>query len=65
MCHQLGFDERVHTQCNLWAVNDMFLYDLLPTSPQEKFHSVPTSVLIVTMTSIKTHSVLKTHSFCR
>ena len=37
--------------------------DLVPTSPLGKLHPKPTAVLIVTMVSIRTHSVLKTHSF--
>ena len=35
-------------------------WDLVPTSPWGKLHPVPTAMLIVTMISIRTHSVLKT-----
>ena len=35
-------------------------WDLVPTSPWGKLHPVSTAMLIITMTSIRTHSVLKT-----
>ena len=40
-------------------------WDLVPTSPWGKLHLVPTAMLIVTMLSIRTHSVIMTHSFYR
>ena len=54
--------ESAHIRFNLWSVHCMF-YDLVLTSPWGKLHQVPTAMLIAIMISIRTHSVLQTHSF--
>ena len=58
--------ESAHIQFSLWSVYHVFIWwNLVPTSPWGKLHPVPTAVRIVNMISIRTHSVLKTHSFYR
>ena len=62
MCHQSGVEETVHTY-SLTYVQSIICFirqDLVPTSPLGKLHPKPTAVLIVTMVSIRTHSVLTT-----
>ena len=56
--------ESAHIQFNLWPVYwYVFIWwDFVPTSPRGKLHPVPTAMLIVTMISIRTHSVRHTVS---
>ena len=52
--------ESAHLWLNLWSVYYVFIWwDLVPTSAWVKLHPVPTAMLIVTMISIRTHSVLR------
>ena len=61
--------ESAHIHFNLWFMVSLLYvliwWNLVPTSQWGKLNPVPTAVLIVTMISITTQSVLKTHSFYR
>ena len=60
----LGVDERVHIYRLTFGQSIMFLYDGTWCQLYHgKLHSVPATMLIVAMISIRTLSVLKTHSF--
>ena len=58
-------DEIVHVPTVKLMVSLMYVltwWDLVPTSPWGNLHPVATAMLIVTMISIRKHSVLKTVS---
>ena len=55
--------ECTYTVKVMFSVLYVFIWwDLVPTAPWEKLYPVPTAMLIVTMISIRAHSVLKTVS---